>query len=102
MRGWEPLINRGKQQFNVQCAACHGTSGRGGSGTDAHGIVGAYKLSIAPADVTAAPLHSQPDGQLFHTIGNGKGQMPGYGHQVKVQDRWAIVAYIRVLQFARK
>jgi hypothetical protein len=27
--------------------------------------------------------------------------MPGYAHQVKVQDRWAIVAYLRVLQFAR-
>jgi len=100
--GWELLITRGRQQFNVQCAACHGASGRGGSGADAHGIVGAYNLSVAPADVTATLLHSQPDGQLFHSIGNGKGQMPGYGHQVKVADRWAIVAYIRVLQFARK
>lgn len=100
--GWEPLIRNGKQQFNVHCAACHGTSGRGGTGSDAHGIVGAYNLSVAPADVTALSLHSQPDGQLFHTIGSGKGQMPGYSHQVKVADRWAIVSYIRVLQFARK
>jgi mono/diheme cytochrome c family protein len=100
--GWESLIKRGRQQFNIHCAACHGASGRGGGGADAHGIVGAYNLSVAPADVTAATLHSQPDGQLFNTIGHGKGLMPGYGNQVKTEDRWAIVAYIRVLQFARK
>lgn len=100
--GWEPLLKRGKQQFNIHCAACHGSSGRGGSGTDANGIVGASGMSVAPADVTATLLHSQPDGQLYNTIANGKGQMPGYGHQVKVQDRWAVVAYVRILQYARK
>jgi mono/diheme cytochrome c family protein len=100
--GWDTLIKRGRQQFNVHCGACHGASGRGGSGTDAHGIVGAYNLSVAPADVTATNQQPQPDGQLFHTISQGKGQMPGYGHQIKVADRWAIVSYVRVLQFARK
>jgi mono/diheme cytochrome c family protein len=99
--GWGPMLQHGRQQFNVHCAACHGTSGKGGAGTDAYGIVGAYGLSVAPADVTGTTYQSLPDGQLFHTITNGKGSMPGYGHQVKVQDRWAIVAYLRVLQYAR-
>lgn len=99
--GWEPLIKRGRHQFNVQCAACHGTSGRGGVGAEAYGIVGAYGITVAPADLTGAALQSQPDGQLFNTVTNGKGSMPGYGHQVKVQDRWAIVSYLRVLQYAR-
>lgn len=98
--GWEPLFARGRQQFNVHCAACHGTSGRGGQGDAAYGIVGAYNLSVAPANLTGPPFTSQPDGQLYNTIANGKGTMPAYGHQVKVQDRWAIVAYVRVLQFA--
>jgi mono/diheme cytochrome c family protein len=98
--GWEPLLARGRQQFNVHCAACHGASGRGGQGDGAYGIVGVYGLSVAPANLTGAPFTSQPDGQLYNTIANGKGAMPGYGHQVKVQDRWAIVAYVRVLQFA--
>ena len=98
--GWEPLMARGREQFNIHCAACHGTSGRGGQGDAAYGIVGVYGLSVAPANLTAAPFTSQPDGQLYNTIANGKGSMPAYGHQVKVQDRWAIVAYVRVLQFA--
>lgn len=100
--GWEALLKRGRQQFNVYCAACHGQSGRGGTGADAHGIVGAYGLSAAPADLTGVMFRSQPDGQLFDTIAHGKGQMPGYGQQVKVPDRWAVVAHVRVLQYARK
>jgi mono/diheme cytochrome c family protein len=100
--GWRPLFKRGKHQFNTHCAACHGASGRGGTGTEAHGAMGAYGLSVAPADLTTAAAQAQPDGQLFNTIGHGKGQMPGYGHQVSIQDRWAIAAYIRVLQYARK
>lgn len=98
--GWEPLLKRGRQQFNVHCAACHGESGRGGVGAEAYGIVGTYGLTVAPANLTAELYRSQPDGQLYNTVANGKGSMPGYGHQVPVQDRWAVVAHVRVLQFA--
>jgi mono/diheme cytochrome c family protein len=98
--GWKPLIKRGQQQFNVHCAVCHGASGRGGGGDAAFGIVGAYGLSVAPSNQLVPEIQAQPDGQLFNTIANGVRTMPSYGHQVKVQDRWAIVAYIRVLQYA--
>lgn len=98
--GWEGLFRKGRQQFDVHCAACHGSSGRGGSADAAFGIVGAYGLSVAPANLMTDAVRSQPDGQLFNTITNGKGTMPAYGHQVKVPDRWAVVAYLRVLQYA--
>jgi len=98
--GWEPLIKRGQQQFNIHCAVCHGTSGRGGGGDAAFGIVGAYGLSIAPSNQLVPEIQAQPDGQLFNTITSGMRTMPSYGYQVKVQDRWAIVSYIRVLQYA--
>jgi mono/diheme cytochrome c family protein len=98
--GWEPLIRRGREQFNLHCAVCHGTSGRGGGGDAAYGIVGAYGLTVSPSNQLTPEVQAQPDGQLFNTITNGIRTMPAYGHQVKVQDRWAIVAYIRVLQYA--
>lgn len=100
--GWEPLIKRGQQQFNVHCAVCHGTSGMGGGADAAYGITGAYGLSVAPSNQLDEAIMAQPDGQLFNTISNGVRNMPGYAHQVKVQDRWAIVAYVRVLQYAAK
>jgi mono/diheme cytochrome c family protein len=99
--GWEPLFKRGQTMFNRHCAVCHGTSGRGGGGDVAFGIVGAYGLSVPPANVLTPEIQAQPDGQLFNTVSNGVRQMPGYGHQLKdMLDRWAIVAYVRELQFA--
>ena len=99
--GWEPLFKRGQTMFNRHCAVCHGQSGRGGSGEVAYGIVGSYGLSVPPANTLTPEIQAQPDGQLFNTVTNGVRQMPGYGHQLKdVLDRWAIVAYIRELQFA--
>jgi mono/diheme cytochrome c family protein len=98
--GWKPLIERGQQQFGVHCAVCHGASGRGGGGEAAYGIVGEKGLSVAPSNVTGPDIQAQADGQLFNTITNGVRNMPAYAHQVKVQDRWAIVAYVRVLQYA--
>ncbi len=62
--------------------------------------VGAYGLSVAPSNLVVPEIQAQPDGQLFNTITNGVRNMPAYAHQVKVQDRWAIVAYVRVLQYA--
>ena len=63
--------------------------------------MGAYGLSVPPANVLTPEVQAQPDGQLFSTIVTGKGAMPGSGHRVSdALDRWAVVAYIRELQFA--
>ena len=99
--GWDPLLRRGQVQFNRHCAVCHGASGRGGGGEVAYGIVGTYNLSVPPAHLLTPIIQAQPDGRLYNTVTNGVRQMPGYGHQLKnVLDRWAIVAYVRELQYA--
>jgi len=41
------------------------------------------------------------DGELFYVITNGRNNMGAYGANVTVEDRWAIVAYLRALQLAR-
>jgi len=55
---------------------------------------------------TALSLHvpsvrEQPVGQLFNTITNGVRKMPAYGSQISVEDRWAILLYVRTLQRSR-
>jgi len=40
-------------------------------------------------------------GELFNSISNGVRNMPGYGPQIKTEDRWAIIMYIRALQRSR-
>jgi hypothetical protein len=39
-----------------------------------------------------------PNGQLFNTISNGFNSMMGYASQIPVEDRWAIVLYVRALE----
>jgi hypothetical protein len=52
---------------------------------------------VGVASITDA-LHSlMSDGEFFSVISNGKGRMMPYTAQIKVRDRWAIVAYIRAL-----
>lgn len=46
-------------------------------------------------------LRSAPLGHFFEVITNGFGAMPDYAAQITPHDRWAIVAYIRALQFSQ-
>jgi hypothetical protein len=39
---------------------------------------------------------------MFEVITHGKGMMSGYGYNIPVRDRWAIIAYVRALQTAKE
>ena len=45
-------------------------------------------------------LRDAPVGHVFDVITNGFGAMPDYAAQIKVEDRWAIIAYLRALQLS--
>ena len=96
---WDRLIARGKERYAINCSMCHGLTGGGGSGDTAHGILG-RKGMAGIANYHDDRLRVMDDGEIFNTITMGKGQMSAYGHQVRPLDRWAIVSYVRVLQFA--
>ena len=42
-----------------------------------------------------------PVGHFYDVITNGYGAMYSYASRIEPQDRWAIVAYIRVLQLSQ-
>ena len=97
-------IDRGREQFEIYCSICHGHSGLGGNGPKGHGAVGRRWPVLVPnfhlnrtenADNRVASL---PDGDIFQTITGGKGTMPAYGARISVEDRWAIIHYVRALQ----
>jgi len=67
---------------------------------DGNGVT--KKLGMA----TVANLHDPrivrlPDGEIFYVITNGRNTMYPYGGQVPVEDRWAIIAYLRALQLSQ-
>ena len=91
------FLKRGETVFDVNCAICHGKSGDGQGITGQFGVPGIANLT---QDTYAQAVY--PDGRLFDVISNGKGNMGAYKHNINLRDRWAVVAYVRALQLARK
>ena len=89
----EDTVARGRERFNIFCSACHGLSGHG----DGMIVRRGYRKAASFHDDR---LRQAPVGHFFDVITNGSGAMPSYAPQVPVQDRWAIIAYIRALQVA--
>lgn len=83
---------RGQERYNIYCAPCHSRVG------DGKGIIMQYKYPIPPTSIHDERIRQVEDGYLFHVITNGVRNMPPYDHQIPVDDRWAIVAYLRALQ----
>jgi mono/diheme cytochrome c family protein len=93
------MLARGQNRYNVYCQPCHGATGDGNGFIMQRGIGYWQKLA---ASYHTDKLRKQPDGEIYHTIVNGKGVMYGYGARIQdPSDRWAIVAYIRALEKAR-
>ena len=85
------LLDRGQQRFDIYCAPCHSPLGDGNGTVVQRG----YKR---PASFHDQRLRDMGIGYFYDVISNGFGQMPDYSAQVAPADRWAIAAYIRVLQ----
>ncbi|MBA3960429.1 MAG: cytochrome c [Chthoniobacterales bacterium] len=85
------LLQRGQQRFNVNCAVCHGPLAGG------DGIVKQYGLTTV-VSLQDDRIRKMADGEIFNTITHGKNTMMAYGPRVVVQDRWAIICYLRTLQ----
>jgi len=84
------LLKRGQDRYEIYCSICHGATGSG------KGLMADYGL-VGVASITDELHALMPVGQYFDAITNGKGRMMPYATQIKVLDRWAIVAYIRAL-----
>ena len=86
-----PLLKQGQKRYEIFCTPCHGRTGAG------QGIV-IKKGFLAPQSYHIDRLRDIEDGYIYDVISNGIRNMPSYGYQIPVADRWAIVAYVRALQ----
>jgi len=95
----ERLMERGQRQFNIYCATCHGRDGygRGPTAVRAEELRQALPIRSLHSD----SVRQREDGHLYNTVTHGYGNMRGYGKQIKTEDRWAIVAYLRALQVSQ-
>ena len=88
------LMERGREKYTISCVPCHGGQG------DGNGVVKYFGIS-AVKSLHDPDVVKQSDGDIYRTITWGKGVMKGYANTLSIEDRWAIVAYARALQFSR-
>ena len=85
------VLERGRERFDIHCAPCHGRTGEG------NGMI-VQRGFPAPPSYHIDRLREAPVGHFFDVITQGYGIMYPYAARIEPVDRWAIAAYIRVLQ----
>jgi hypothetical protein len=88
------LLRHGRERYDIFCAPCHDRTGGG------QGMIIGYGY-VPPPSFHQARIREFADGYIFDVITYGVRNMPGYGAQVPIADRWAIVAYLRALQLSQ-
>ena len=87
------FMERGQDQYNVYCTPCHGGLGDGNGPVSDYGYIALSLLTDNAKEM--------PDGEIYSAIYDGVRTMNPYRHQIKMEDRWAIVAYVRALQLSQ-
>jgi hypothetical protein len=87
------VLLRGQAEFNTYCIVCHGPQGEG------NGFV--VPPFPRPPSLQTDKIRNYPDGSIYHIIMRGQNVMPSYASQIAMNDRWAIIHYIRALQRAK-
>lgn len=89
----QAVIERGQNRFNIYCSPCHGRLGNG------LGMIVRRGMKQPPS-YHIDRLRTAPVGHFFDVVTNGYGVMLNYSAQIQPADRWAIVSYIRALQYS--
>lgn len=88
-------LERGRQQYDIFCAVCHGATGRG------NGMI-VQRGFPHPPSFYLDRLRNAPHGHFYNVITHGYGAMYSYGDRIDPKDRWRITGYIRALQLSDK
>ena len=87
-------VERGRDRFNIYCSPCHSRLG------DGNGLIVKRGYRNPPSYYSDRVMKGKV-GHFFDVVTNGFGAMPSYATRVNPDDRWRIIAYIRVLQFSQ-
>ncbi len=86
----EGNLERGKLEFNVFCANCHGFDGRGDGNLFASG-----KYPSEPPSLISEEMLNKPDGEYYHIMTVGSAIMGPFASLIRPEDKWKIILYIK-------
>jgi mono/diheme cytochrome c family protein len=89
------ILDRGENRYNISCLPCHGVLG------DGNGMI-ALRGIKRPPSYHDERLRQAPTSYYYDVITNGFGAMSNYADQLTPEDRWKVIAWIRVLQASQR
>jgi mono/diheme cytochrome c family protein len=88
------LLAVGRKRFEINCAVCHGLLGDGDS-------LVARNMAQRPPPSLHRRVWAE-DGRYYQVVAQGFGIMPSYAAELTIEERWAVVAYVRALQISQR
>jgi mono/diheme cytochrome c family protein len=85
-------LNLGQKKFDIYCSPCHGYHAEGDSR-----LRGQFPN---PPSLHSDKVKKWSDGRIFAVLTDGQNIMPSYSSQLTVEERWAVINYVRALQRA--
>jgi mono/diheme cytochrome c family protein len=82
---------RGAAVYGNYCQMCHGPQGKGDGPVLERGLP-------PPASLLGERAVQMKDGQIFHVLTYGQGNMASYAAQLPREDRWHVILHVRSLQ----
>jgi mono/diheme cytochrome c family protein len=82
---------QGAALYATYCQFCHGATGMGDGKVAGRGFP-------APLSFLKPQAMEMKDGEMFHILTYGKGNMPAHALQLTPTDRWLTILHVRVLQ----
>jgi mono/diheme cytochrome c family protein len=89
------LLERGRERFRIFCAACHGVLG------DGQTVVADRMKLRRPRSLQEEGVRHQSPAKLYETITRGFGLMPSHERALSIEERWAVVAYVKALELSQ-
>lgn len=84
-------LARGARVYSVYCVPCHGATGEGDGPVTRRGM-------LPPPSLHAVRATTMKDGEMFHVVTMGQGNMASYAAQTDEADRWCAILHVRALQ----
>jgi len=84
-------LERGGAVYRIHCITCHGVDGAGAGPAVLRGM-------LPPPNLAAVNAKEMADGNMFHLLTLGRGNMPSMGARLDPLDRWRVILHVRTLQ----
>ncbi len=87
-----PQIQKlGAELYRIGCVVCHDAKGTGKGTVTLRGM-------LTPPSLHGGRALQIADGEIFHILTRGQGNMASYAAEFSEYERWLLVSYIRQLQ----